>query len=226
MQDSSRRNHKLYKGNAPVDSSRSTREGAVMGVGKFDVLALLESEAEGVEKCVVQQSVVDGTNGGDGEVVGKVGVASLVEVIPSQVTLNPKDHVAVRALEREADNSCSHGVDRRSNPNVGIALPKGTQRVMSSPLHKRKPTFKYLAAWQSHSGFEGMLTDAWKKGVSIIGSYYQLQEINNKGFPSVAERNTDRAKDVRLGADFRGGGAVHTANSGAADSGSGKITVH
>ncbi|KAK8607330.1 hypothetical protein V6N13_053071 [Hibiscus sabdariffa] len=51
-----------------------------------------------------------------------------------------------------------------------------------------------------------------------IGSYYQLQEINNKGFPSVAERNTDRAKDVRLGADFRGGGAVHTANSGAADS--------
>ncbi|KAK8607329.1 hypothetical protein V6N13_053070 [Hibiscus sabdariffa] len=182
MQDSSRRNHKLYKGNAPVDSSRSTREGAVMGVGKFDVLALLESEAEGVEKCVVQQSVVDGgskngsnsgskgTNGGDGEVVGKVGVASLVEVIPSQVTLNPKDHVAVRALEREADNSCSHGVDRRSNPNVGIALPKGTQRVMSSPLHKRKPTFKYLAAWQSHSGFEGMLTDAWKKGVSIVSN--------------------------------------------------------
>ncbi|KAE8706669.1 hypothetical protein F3Y22_tig00110388pilonHSYRG00014 [Hibiscus syriacus] len=45
-----------------------------------------------------------------------------------------------------------------------------------------------------------------------------------KGF-LVLPRETQRAtKDVGLGAGFRGGGAVHTANTGAADSGSGKIT--
>ncbi|KAE8720146.1 Peroxidase 51 [Hibiscus syriacus] len=52
-----------------------------------------------------------------------------------------------------------------------------------------------------------------------IGSYHQV--INSEGLPRQIQRVT---KDVRLGADFRGGGAVHTANTGAVDSGSRKIT--
>ncbi|KAK8716945.1 hypothetical protein V6N13_044235 [Hibiscus sabdariffa] len=47
--------------------------------------------------------------------------------------------------------------------------------------------------------------------------------INTKGFSTIAETNTE---DVRLGSDFRSGGAVHTANTGAADSDSGKVTGH
>ncbi|KAK8557584.1 hypothetical protein V6N12_009813 [Hibiscus sabdariffa] len=172
---------KLNKGTAYVASSRSAREGAVLGVGRFDTLALLEFGVKGVEKSAIQQNdvaggskdVVDnaplrekgsaanldsaredvvemlvessdvgktilqgssstskGTNGGNREVVGKVGVASSVEVLPSHVTLNPKDHMAVRVLERGADYSRSPSDGHHSNPIVGIALPKGTQQVM------------------------------------------------------------------------------------------------
>ncbi|KAK8553154.1 hypothetical protein V6N13_089369 [Hibiscus sabdariffa] len=94
----------------------------------MDVTMEMLVESSGVGKIILQgsNSGSKGTNGDDGEVVGKVGVASSVEVIPSQVTLNPKDHVAVLVLERGVDNSRSPGVGRSSNPNVGITPPKGT----------------------------------------------------------------------------------------------------
>ncbi|KAL4283486.1 hypothetical protein GQ457_16G005900 [Hibiscus cannabinus] len=148
MQASSRRNRKLNKGNASIASSRSAHEGAVMGGvekcavqqsvaagGSMDVVdnVPLQEKGSAANTKSTREDVVEmlveskGTNGGDGEVVSKVRVTSSVEVIPSQVTLNPKDHVVVQVLERGVDSSSSPGVGRRSNPTVEIALSRGTQ---------------------------------------------------------------------------------------------------
>ncbi|KAK9016322.1 hypothetical protein V6N11_078824 [Hibiscus sabdariffa] len=44
-----------------------------------------------------------------------------------------------------------------------------------SLLPVRRSSFKYLAAWQSHSGFEEMLANMWKPGESIVSNIERFQ---------------------------------------------------
>ncbi|KAK8705574.1 hypothetical protein V6N13_049172 [Hibiscus sabdariffa] len=64
------------------------------------------------------------------EVADRQGAASKDVVIQSQVSLNPKNHVAVRILERGTELVGSNGIGRRNSSGVGLELPKGAQRAM------------------------------------------------------------------------------------------------
>ncbi|KAL4362551.1 hypothetical protein GQ457_04G013570 [Hibiscus cannabinus] len=57
---------------------------------------------------------------------------------------------------------------------------------------KRSPSFKYLAAWQSHGGFEEMLAGSWKSDLSIVKNIANFQTAacrwNHESFGHIVRR--------------------------------------
>ncbi|KAK8635840.1 hypothetical protein V6N13_004555 [Hibiscus sabdariffa] len=72
-----------------------------------------------------------GTNSTEGVVVSSSNVASLDVIVPSRVSLNPKDHVAVRVLERGSNQRVSGGkvVERKGGLNQKKPDAKPTSKV-------------------------------------------------------------------------------------------------
>ncbi|KAL4353088.1 hypothetical protein GQ457_06G029840 [Hibiscus cannabinus] len=50
----------------------------------------------------------------------------------------------------------------------------------SSGTAKQNPSFKYLAAWQSHDGFEDMLAGSWQSDVSIVKNITNFQDAASR----------------------------------------------
>ncbi|KAL4297374.1 hypothetical protein GQ457_12G006380 [Hibiscus cannabinus] len=71
----------------------------------------------------------------------------------------------------------------------------------SSGTSKQNPSFKYLAAWQSHDGFEGMLAGSWQSDASIVKNIANFQDAasrwNHESFGHIMRRKHSLVARIR-----------------------------
>ncbi|KAK8699834.1 hypothetical protein V6N13_018246 [Hibiscus sabdariffa] len=142
MLSTNRKSRRALRGKTIADCEMISSKQVVVGVGKFDVLASLESKSEGGEDMVappapgvtVPKSASSHlvANEGSGstrrvssvsknECVGVGEVVSSEKIVPVRVSLNPKAHMVVHVVEPGKELPSLSGSGRQTSS--GVSLP-------------------------------------------------------------------------------------------------------
>ncbi|KAK9016321.1 hypothetical protein V6N11_078823 [Hibiscus sabdariffa] len=139
-------------------------------------------------------SGISGMNSLDEVVERNSSVASLDVVVPSRVSLDPKDHVAVRVLERGNELSPKTGPSRRGSSGSGTLL-KGSQRIVGGKGMERKGGLNRKKA-------ETKVTSKVVMGEWIGNMEKELVEIEQQQTPALVI-GSDPTADVDAGVQWR-----------------------